>query len=446
MQVVICSKNYEEIISELKANYELLSEDGCFFALFSTEYDLVGNVKHDLFEIIQEAVKIGYSYINTIVYPTKAVQKVIFDDNVRYVVWLCKSIDKMKFNKDHIREKHIWKDVEWGKRAKNYNPKGKDPGNVWIPTEDDGHANITEHILMTDEDVIARIIAMTECEDDYVLMTAENGNVTRIERQKQKQTQKKGIHTVEGKVIFGTSENMGKIKDGTVSIAVTSPPYWDLKDYFKEGQIGQETYEEYISRIGKVWKECYKKLKEDGTLWININIRHQKGKVILIPYDIIKQCKKIGYIYKGILIWHKSSGIPTGDKNIVDRHEYVLIFTKNEATTINMDAFKKIGDYKNQSINGGAFWNINRKAGSVGKKFIHPAIYPNDLVGRIVKIGSEQGDLVIDPFLGSGTSLIASLQNDRSFIGYEYNEGFKELMQTRFEAELQTTENITYEG
>lgn len=446
MQVIISKNKYIQLIDDLRDNYNNLDENGCFFAIFSTEYDKNGNVEHDFFEIIHEAVEIGYTYINTIVYPTKEVQKVFFDDNVRYVVWLCKDVKQMKFNKDHIREKHIWKDVEWGKRAKNYNPKGKDPGNVWIPTEDDGHANITKHILLSDDEVIARIVAMTECGNNYSVLNGKHRIITVIDRKEKHFEQDNSDERVEGRVVFGTSENMNKIQDGTVSVAVTSPPYWDLKDYFKKGQIGQEPYDEYIARMGKVWKQCFNKLKNDGVLWIDINIRQQKGKVILIPYDIVKQCKDIGYTYKGILIWHKSSGIPTGDKNIVDRHEYVLVFAKDENSLIDITAYNNIEDYKNTDINGGAFWNINRKAGSVGKKFIHPAIYPNGLVSRIVCINSKPGDTILDPFLGSGTSLIASIQNNRNFVGYEFNEGFKELMESRFSSELNSTDIIRYEN
>jgi DNA modification methylase len=351
----------------------------------------------------------------------------------------------MKFNKDHIREKHIWKDVEWGKRAKNYNPKGKDPGNVWIPTKDDGHANITEHILLSDREVIDRITAMTECGTDYELLTDNNVCIQQKNTSVYSRAEQAELPDCTGRVVFGTSEEMSKIKDGTVSVAVTSPPYWNLKDYFKAGQIGQESYEDYIFRMGKVWKQCYDKLKKDGVLWVNINIRSQNGKVILIPYDIVKQCQKIGFIYKGILIWHKSSGIPTGEKNIVDRHEYVLIFAKDKKSSLNMEVYHNIKDYKNDDINGGAFWNINRKAGSVGKKYIHPAIYPTELVSRIVRINSQPGDLITDPFLGSGTSLIASLQSHRNFIGYEYNEGFKELMESRFSAELDDAVGVGFE-
>ncbi|MGP1544533.1 MAG: DNA-methyltransferase, partial [Candidatus Fimenecus sp.] len=240
------------------------------------------------------------------------------------------------------------------------------------------------------------------------------------------------------------SEDMCDIENESVKLVVTSPPYWNLKDYFKIGQIGQESYATYLKRMKTVWSECYKKLSPEGSLWININIRVRDGKVIMIPHDFVKICQEIGYFYKGIIIWHKSSGIPTGDKNIVDRHEYVLIFTKSEGFAVDKNAFSSFSDYKNDKMNGRAFWNINRKAGSVGKKYIHPAIFPNDLVERIIKISTSQVDILVDPFLGSGTSLIAANINNRSFIGYEYNECFKKLMQSRFEAELPNAEVVYY--
>lgn len=436
MQTVISCQSFEKTVDLLNEKYDKIAETGCFFAILSTEYDSFGNVVHDFFELIQTAVKMGYSYINTIVYPTMNVQSVSFKDNVRYVVWLCKDQNKMIFNKDAIREKHIWKEVEWGKREKNYNPKGKDPGNVWIPTLDDGKATITNHILLSDEDVINRIIAMCNCDDNYVVVkdtvldcSFKLKNINSLTKTNDK--------NVRGMVVFGSSEKMDKISDNSVSVVVTSPPYWNLKDYFKEGQIGQESYDEYLARMKIVWKECYNKLNANGSLWININTRVHNRKVVLIPNDFIKICKELGFHYKGIFIWHKSSGIPTGDKNIVDRHEYILVFSKKEKFCIDYKAQEDFSDYKNNIISGNAFWNINRKAGSVGKKYIHPAIYPNELVRRIVLLTTVEGDLVVDPFLGSGTSLISALEINRNFIGYEYNEGFKELMQSRFDTELE---------
>lgn len=433
MQTVITNTSYTKTTSLLKSEFNNLSEDGCFFAIIRTEYDANGNVLYDFFNIINQAIDIGYKYVNTIVYPSYKMQNCAFSDNAKYIVWLCKNLSKMKFNKDAIREKHIWKDVEWGKRAKNYNPKGKDPGNIWIPTEDDGKANITSHILLDDKGVIERLLAMSDCnsnykihEDDVMITTLQSTNETSVLNSSKRKS----------KVIFKSSEKMDDIPGGSIKLVVTSPPYWNLKDYFKEGQIGQESYENYLIRMKTVWQQCYNKLTNNGSLWININTRIQKGKVITIPHDFIKMCKDIGFYYKGIVIWHKSSGIPTGDKNIVDRHEYVLIFSKNEDFVVNQTVFAQFSDYKNAAINGGAFWNINRKAGSVGKKYIHPAIYPNDLVARIIKVSTDEGEVVLDPFLGSGTSLIAAEQNNRACIGYEYNEGFEELMKSRFNVEI----------
>jgi DNA modification methylase len=228
---------------------------------------------------------------------------------------------------------------------------------------------------------------------------------------------------------------MSLIPDSSVDVVITSPPYWDLKDYYKKGQIGQESYQEYLSRLYKVWKGCYDKLSSHGTFWLNINIRVKNNNVILIPRDFVKQCKEIGFYYKGILIWHKSSGIPTHDKNIVDRHEYVLVFSKSPEMTLNNNILS-YKDYCNEDMNGGLFWNINRKAGSVGKHYIHPAIYPNELVSRIIHCASSEGDIVLDPFLGSGTTLIASILGSRSCYGYEYNEGFKDLILSRIQSDV----------
>lgn len=434
MQTVITNTSYAKTALLLKTEYDKLSLDGCFFALVRTEYDAKGNVTHDFLDVISIATEIGYEYVNTIVYPSAEVQNCAFYDNAKYIVWLCKKHSEMKFNKDAIRESHIWKYVEWGKRTKNYNPKGKDPGNVWIPTEDDGNANITDHIMLGDVGVIARILAMSDCGADYVLIQDE-ANLINIENNNimAASSDFQGTHS---KVIFKSSENMDDVADKSVKLVVTSPPYWNLKDYFKKGQIGQESYATYLSRMNSVWTQCYNKLADDGSLWININIRVQSGKVIPIPHDFVEMCRDIGFIYKGIVIWHKSSGIPTGDNNIVDRHEYVLIFSKKETFFVDRSVFSNFADYKNDLINGGAFWNINRKAGSVGKKYIHPAIYPNELVSRVISATTTAGDTILDPFLGSGTSVIAAEQNRRSCIGYEYNEGFEELMQSRFDAEI----------
>ena len=439
-KTIIIKDNISEILPQLQPLLAELSDEGSLFIVCSNQYDENGIVLYDFFDVINKGMSCGFAYVNTIVYPTNDKQNVCFQDNIRYVIWLCKDANNYSFDKDLIREKHIWKDVEWGKRARNYNEKGKDPGNVWIPTEDDGKANITSHHLLKDEDVIEKLLIMTNALSDNRIINNQISISYQLNRFNRWNVSEKK----EAMVFFTTSESMDAVDDNSITTVVTSPPYWNLKDYFKIGQIGQESYDIYISRMRNVWQECYNKLENNGTLWININIRVQNKKPILIPRDIIRSCKELGFYYKGVIIWHKSSSIPSNKSNLRDNHEYILIFSKQKDFVINNNATELLSDYKNNEINYGGFWNINRKAGSIGKKFIHPAIYPTDLVNRVILLSSEKGNFILDPFLGSGTSLISSVNQDRSFIGYEYNEGFKDLIEDRVKIELHKKIKIHY--
>lgn len=445
-KTIVIKNSIDECIDNITPNINNLATDGSIFCIVRTQYK-DGLVEKDFMDLIEYGISLNLNYINTIVIPDETDKL----DNVLYCVWFTKDKKNYYFNKDFIREKSIWKDVEWGKRQKNYNSKGKDPGNVWIPTEDDGKANITKHILLTIEDVFERILSTTLIDNDkYLLINDKETDFKYKNFDSDIRVIKNSYNDIsfgsyindsesneyEGKVVFGTSENMEKIEDGKVDMIVTSPPYWDLKNYYKENQIGQESYEIYSKRMYSVWEQSYKKLKDNGSLWININIRTRNGNPILLPKLFVEQCNKIGFKYRGISIWHKSSGIPTSARNLSDHHEYVLIFSKSNKSKININKFNDYADYKNETISHKLFWNINRKAGSVGKNTIHPAIFPTELINRINIISTNKGDLVVDPFLGSGTSLIASINNGRNFIGYEYNEGFKELMESRFKSEI----------
>lgn len=437
---IISEQPYEETIRTMKKAYHTLDVSGNIFIIFRTEYDHNGCVLHDFLDIIHYGLHLGFQYINTIVYPSNLKIISSFIDNIKYIVWFVKDRNLMLFNKDLIREKHIWKDIEWGKREKNYNPKGKDPGNVWIPTNDNGRGKIVEHIQLSDDDVINKLIAMSLCGNNYEVITNSidktinlHNKTINLNKSINNTFIKSKNHSI---IYFLTSENMEKVDNNSIQTIITSPPYWNLKDYFKNGQIGQESYTQYLKRLYKVFCECYKKLDNMGSLWININIRMHNKQVILIPYDIILICKQLGYFYKGIFIWHKSSGIPVPSNNVVDRHEYVLFFSKYKDFSLKKDIQQTFMDYKNDYINGGAIWNINRKAGSIGKKMIHPAIYPNELVKRILLMTTNEGDIVLDPFLGSGTTLIESIKNQRLCIGFEYNEDFEMLIDSRIHNEL----------
>lgn len=142
-KTIVIKNNIDTCIEEIASNINNLTRDGSLFCIVRTQYK-DNKVEKDFMDLIEYGISLNLYYINTIVIPDNTDKL----DNVLYCIWFTKD-KNYYFNKDTIREKSIWKDVEWGKREKNYNSKGKDPGNVWIPTEDDGKANITNHILLT---------------------------------------------------------------------------------------------------------------------------------------------------------------------------------------------------------------------------------------------------------------------------------------------------------
>ena len=223
------------------------------------------------------------------------------------------------------------------------------------------------------------------------------------------------------KIHFDTSENIKKHKIKNVKLMITSPPYWDLKNYEAKNQIGyNEDYETYLKRVNKVWKNTFDVLKKDGIAIININTKAFKSSLKLLPYDFVKQMKKIGFYFKDLHYWHKSSGIPATN-NLKDNFEYFLIFSKSKKTIYkeDIDYFDYKLSFRPSKSN---IWNVNKKFGSVGKKFmIHPAVFPVPYISRMLEIFTNEGDLIMDPFLGSGTTLISCMQSNRKFVGFELN-------------------------
>lgn len=232
------------------------------------------------------------------------------------------------------------------------------------------------------------------------------------------------------KIFFSTSEKMSKIKNDSVDLMITSPPYWDLKNYEAEDQIGyKEDYQTYLNRLYYVWSETKRVLKKNGVAIININTKVFERKLRLLPNDFIKQMSKLNMKLRDVHYWHKSSAIPQIN-NFGDHFEYFLIFSKN-----NQIKFNKFNyfDYKYKRVKNTNIWNINKKFGSVGKKYmIHPAVFPVTYIERLIKIFTNETDTVLDPFLGSGTSLIASMLTNRKFYGFELNNvEYKNLINDR---------------
>ena len=250
------------------------------------------------------------------------------------------------------------------------------------------------------------------------------------------------------KVIIGDSRKMDGIEDRSVHLIITSPPYWQLKDYGNDLQIGfDHTYEEYINNLNLVWKECHRILHPGCRLCINIgdqfarSVYYGRYKIIPIRTEIIKFCETIGFDYMGAVIWQKVTTCnTTGGATIMGSfpyprngilkidYEFILLFKKSGKPPVVSkeikEASKMTKEEWSQYFTG--HWNFSGE-----KQNGHLAMFPEELPTRLIKMFSFVGDTVMDPFLGSGTTSLAAIHQQRSSIGYEINPDFKSLIQDK---------------
>ena len=247
--------------------------------------------------------------------------------------------------------------------------------------------------------------------------------------------------TTRHRIITGDSRHMGELKDKSVQLVITSPPYWQLKDYGTNDQIGfNDSYEDYINNLNLVWNECYRVLDNGCRLCVNIgdqfarSVYYGRYKVIPIRTEIIKFCETIGFDYMGAIIWQKKTTTnTTGGASIMGSFP----FPRNGILSIDYEfilLFKKLGapkrpDKRNKELSRltkeewkeyfSGHWNF----GGV-KQDGHIAMFPEELPKRLIKMFSFVGDIILDPFLGSGTTSLAAKNRDRNSVGYEINHEF----------------------
>jgi len=237
-------------------------------------------------------------------------------------------------------------------------------------------------------------------------------------------------------VHWSSSEDMAEVEDGTVQSVITSPPYWDLKDYGHENQIGMadESYEQYHSRMQAVWSECYDVLCDDGTMWVVVDTIMERGDLQLLPYHIAERAGDVGFILQDMVAWYKPTAIAgMTDRNVVNKKEYVVYLSKSK------DHKFREGEAENgfedpaiaDGHRLGNLWRHPVKRGSVGQNVLHKAPYPTSLIDRIIEVSTDSGDTVLDPFFGSGTTAASALDRSRRCIGYELNEEFNEVIAER---------------
>ncbi len=250
------------------------------------------------------------------------------------------------------------------------------------------------------------------------------------------------------RIIIGDSRKMIEVENNSIDLIVTSPPYWHIKDYGVEGQIGYgQSLHEYFKDLYRVWKECYRILKPGRRLCINIgdqfarSVIYGRYKVIPLHAELIAQCEDIGFDFMGSIIWQKKTTMnTTGGANVMGSYpyppngmieidyEFILIFKKpgkngkvpkeiKEKSKLTKEEWKEY--FYGHWYFGGA------------RQLEHEAMFPEELPKRLIKMYTFIGETVLDPFLGSGTTVKAALNLHRNAIGYEINEKFLDVIKEK---------------
>jgi len=285
-------------------------------------------------------------------------------------------------------------------------------------------------------------------------------------------------------------EELAKIPDGIFNMCVTSPPYWGLRDYGKDGQIGLEkSPEEYIEKLVAIFREVRRTLRDDGTLWLNlgdsyagsggmgswVDRKAKRGMVkindyyrnkpikglkpkdlCMIPARVALALQADGWWLRQDIIWHKPNPMPESVKDRCTKsHEYIFLLSKNKIYYFDADAIKENGtisagtkgakgseerysqvgvnsrppEYKiyDGKRNKRSVWTVPTKPFSEA----HFAVFPPDLIVPCILAGCPEGGIVLDPFFGSGTTGEVANRLGRYFCGIELNEKYIEIAQRR---------------
>ncbi|MBM4169421.1 MAG: site-specific DNA-methyltransferase [Ignavibacteria bacterium] len=265
------------------------------------------------------------------------------------------------------------------------------------------------------------------------------------------------------KIIIGDSRKMSELPDESVHLVVTSPPYWQLKDYGNENQLGfHDSYEGYVNNLNLVWDECFRVLHEGCRLCINIgdqfarSVYYGRYKVIPIRTEIIKFCETVGMDYMGAVIWQKvTTTNTTGGASVMGSfpyprngilkidYEFILIFKKlGDPPKVTREA-KELSKLTTEEWNTyfAGHWNFGGE-----KQDKHLAMFPEELPRRLIRMFTFVGDTVLDPFLGSGTTSLAAKNLSRNSIGFEINPSFASVIKNKLKiAERDIFGDATFE-
>ena len=251
------------------------------------------------------------------------------------------------------------------------------------------------------------------------------------------------MNTIKSQIFNKDSRKLSKVLPSgqMIQTTISSPPYYDMKDYGPDGQVGfGQTYSDYLDDITDIFKQVLEHTVDDGTLWIIVDTFKRDNGLVLLPYDIADRLKETGWILQNIIIWKKDKTVPWATGGFVQRKfEYILFFSKNTK-------YKSYGDrtrvydkdkLKNWWIKYPERYNPKGRAldeiwefpipvqGSWGNEYIrHFCPLPKEMVATMISLSTDEGDLVFDPFSGTGTVPAQAAYMKRKYIGFELNSEY----------------------
>jgi len=258
----------------------------------------------------------------------------------------------------------------------------------------------------------------------------------------------KGYFEINESIVFigDALKVLQKISSNSVQCIITSPPYWGMRDYKINGQIGlEENFDDYLANLIKVFDETKRILRQDGTLWINIGDTYTSGNrkyrasdkknparkmnsrpdtpsglkpkdLIGIPWHLAFSLQRSGWYLRSDIIWHKPNGMPESVKDRPNRnHEYLFLLSKSNKYFFDLDALNRSLGKKQRSV-----WDIPIKANNTN----HSAVFPEELITPCVESSTRENDMILDPFYGSGTVGKVCLKLNRKCIGIELNQEY----------------------
>jgi len=276
------------------------------------------------------------------------------------------------------------------------------------------------------------------------------------------------IHRFETRhrIILGDARRMDVLSDESVHLVITSPPYFDLIEYAEgAGQLGHlHEYETFLAEIDKVWKESFRLLIPGGRLCVVVGdvcrARRRFGKHEVIPLhaDILVRCRQLGFEGLATIFWHKIANAATevgGPGAALGKPYEPNGVVKNDVEFILR--FKKPGPYRKPTPLQRAGSMLPPKEYDAAMRQVwsdipgasrrggHPAPFPVALASRLIRMSSYVEDIVLDPFLGSGSTTLAAIDTNRNSVGYEIEESYWKAMRTRLTPSLFSNAAVEFE-